>query len=256
MRSSGVYFSELRLRLRSILTARASWTIAGLLIALQALVSLAGGHERIPWVFENFGLSRTGISTGKVWELVTYGLLHGGFLHVGLNALCILMVGSRVEHVLGRAQVWKTMLAGVLGGGLAYLLLSTKGEGEAILVGASGGCIALLILLTTLSPDSRMWPIPVSARNLGIGVMAAELLLALMNPQPGIPVFSHLGEILASQGLAGWFSVSHACHFGGGIGGFLLGAWLLRPRVTAATLQRDRERREARRSKPDGTSRS
>ena len=251
MQCSGVYFSELRLRLRSILTARASWAIALVLVAIQAAVTLAGGHDGIPAMFGDLGLSRSGVSSGKVWQLVTYGFLHGGFLHVGLNALCILMLGARVEHVLGRAQVWKTMIAGVLGGGIAHLLLSGEGEGEAILVGASGGCVALLILMMTLSPDSRMWPIPVSARNLGIGVMAAELLLALMNPQPGIPVFSYLGEILAAQGLGGWFQVSHACHFGGGLGGFLLGAWLLRPRVTAATLRRDRERREARRGKTD-----
>lgn len=246
---SGVYFSELGIRLRSIAAARASWCMAGGLVLIQAAVSLAGGHEGLPWLFEWLGLGREGFLSGKVWQIVSYGFLHGGMLHAGLNALCILLIGGRVEHVLGAKAAVKTMLLGVVVGGGAHLAISPGGVEGPILVGASGGCVALLLLLTTLSPDSKMWPVPVSARNLGIAVMAMELALALVDPQPGIPGLSRIGEVLASQGLGGWFAVSHACHFGGGFAGILWGMWLLRPRVTTARLQRDRARREARESK-------
>jgi len=246
MRCSGVYFSELRHRLQSVLSARASWSVVITLLALQILVSVAGGPERMPWLFHHFGLSRAGMAAGEFWQLVTYGLLHGGPIHVALNCLCIIMIGSRVEHVLGRDRVVKTLIAGVLGGGLAHLMLDSNGP----LVGISGGVVALLILLTTLSPDSRMWPIPVSARTLGIGVMLAELVLALVDLSPGVPGFSKVVEIFSTLGLVGGeYTVGHACHFGGGLAGFLTGLWLLRPRVTIATLRRERERREARKVK-------
>ncbi len=248
MRCSFVDFSEMGLRLRSLAAAKASWSIALLLVAIQAAVSIAGGHDKLNWLFLNFGLSRDGLDF-KLWQFLSYGLLHGGFLHAGLNAACIVLMGARIEHMLGGAAVWKTMGFGIVVGGLAHLMLMPAVDYSPVLVGASGGCMALLVLLTTLSPDSRMWPIPISGRTLGLGIMAAELALALIDPQPGLPGLSRIGEILASQGLSGWFAVSHSCHFGGGVAGFVGGLWLLRPRVTTARLRRDRERREAKLAK-------
>jgi membrane associated rhomboid family serine protease len=90
-----------------------------------------------------------------------------------------------------------------------------------------------------------MIPIPVSGKSLGLGILAAALILTLANPALGVPAFSTLGNRLARQGMDGWFKVAHACHLGGGIAGWLLGRWLLRPRVSLTRLRRDRERREA-----------
>jgi membrane associated rhomboid family serine protease len=109
----------------------------------------------------------------------------------------------------------------------------------------SGGCLALLLLLTTLSPQSRMMPLPVSGRSLGFGILLAALLLALVNPHLGAPGFSEIGRAMERQGLGSWFLMGHACHFGGGLAGWIYGRWILRPRVTLASLRRDRARREA-----------
>lgn len=249
MRSSGVYWSEVKQRLRSVLEARASWVVVLVIVAIQILVSVAGGHEALPGLFTTMGLSREGMAEGKIWQPVTYGLLHGGFLHVTINSLCILLVGSRVEYALGKGLILKTVLAGVVGGAIGHLMLDDSGP----LVGISGGCVSLLILLTTLSPDSKVWPIPVSARSLGIGVMTVELVLALMDLNVHLPVISTLRDELERLGLSTHgYSVGHACHFGGGFAGFLMGLWLLRPRVTIAALRRERERREAKKIKPNG----
>jgi membrane associated rhomboid family serine protease len=244
MRWCRVDFSEIGLRLRSVAAARASWTLPVLPRAPQGVDAARGGHEEMGWLFRNFGLSRQELDW-KLWQFVSYGALHGGFLHVGLNAACIILLGARIEHILGGAAVWKTMGFGVFAGGVAHLLLVPNVDYSPILVGSSGGCMALLILLTTLSPDSQMWPVPISGRMLGMLIMIGELMLALVDPQPGLPGLSRIGEILASQGLAGWFAVSHSCHFGGGVAGFICASWLLRPRVTTASLRRDRQRREA-----------
>ena len=169
--------------------------------------------------------------------MATYGLLHGSWWHAGLNAALLLALGSRIEHMAGAAAVWRALAAGILGGGVFHLLLGTG-----LLVGCSGACMALLLLLATLSPQSRMLPLPVSARSLGLGVMTAALLLALTNPVLGVPGWSTLGRMLG----AAWFQIGHACHFGGGMAGWLLGRWILRPRVSLASLRRDRARREGR----------
>jgi membrane associated rhomboid family serine protease len=47
------------------------------------------------------------------------------------------------------------------------------------------------------------------------------------------------------------FKVSHACHLGGSLAGYISGKYLLRPRVTIETLRRAREKQE-RKSQPKG----
>ena len=240
--------TDLGKNLRQIATSPVCWIWVAAVLGVQTAVSLAGGHGNpaVNWWFNAFGLSNEGILSGNFWQLFSYGILHGGWLHVGLNSLVLLIVGSRIEHILGREAVWKTLSFGILGGGIGHVLLVPWTKDEPLLVGISGGCVALLILLTTLSPGSRMVPLPVSGRSLGIGLLAAELLLALINPALRLPGFADVGNWLQNHGMASWFQIGHACHFGGGIAGWCVGRWILRPRITLARLRRERERREAR----------
>lgn len=82
--------------------------------------------------------------------------------------------------------------------------------------------------------------------------MLAELLLALIDPALGVPGISYLGKILTEAGLGIWFQMGHACHFGGGLVGWLVGRWILRPRITLERLRRDRVRAEANRTRKSG----
>jgi len=239
MHFTGWSFSDSGLNIRQILRARASWACVLTIIAVQAVVSLNGGPESLSAWFETLGLSRTGFLSGKIWQLLSYGLLHGSWLHTSLNALFVLLIGSRIEHIAGWGTMVRATMAGVLGGGTLHILL-----GHDLLVGLSGGFVALLLLLTTLSPRSRMFPLPISGRSLGIGIMLAESFLTLIDPSLHLPGVSAAGVWLAGHGVGDWFRLGHACHVGGGLAGWFYGRWLLRPRITLATLRRDRERRE------------
>lgn len=211
----------------------------GIVLAIQAWVATAGGAGSLNSVFEILGLSRDGFLSGKIWQILSYGFLHGAWWHAGLNVLWVLVIGSRIEWITGWLTMTRVTLAGVLGGGVCHLLL-----GSGLLVGLSGGCVAQLLLLTTLSPQSRMFPLPVSGKSLGTGILLAALMLALMDPALGLPGFSVAGRMLADHGTGAWFRMGHACHFGGGLAGWLYGRWLLRSRVTLDHLRRDRARRE------------
>ncbi len=225
-------FSNAARNLRQIGSSPGSWAIALTILGIQMSVNAVGGADRQParaW-FETLALSRAEVFEGKIWQILSYGFLHGGWLHAILNALFVLLIGSRIEHMAGRSVVIATTLAGVLGGAAGHLLLADGGPGSPLLVGLSGGCMALLLLLTTLSPQSQMMPIPVSGKSLGIGILAASLIFSLIDP------------VIRFTGLS---DIGHACHFGGGLAGWLCGRWLLRPRITQDRLRRDRERREA-----------
>ena len=36
-----------------------------------------------------------------LWQLITYGFLHGSLLHLGFNMFALYMFGSAIERVLG-----------------------------------------------------------------------------------------------------------------------------------------------------------
>lgn len=225
--------------------AKLPWLVVLVLMSIQAWVEFRGGYLSVPWWYETFGLTREGFLHGKLWQGGSYALFHGSWLHAVANSGCLLMLGTRIEHYLGSRTLLKNLGFGVLGGAVGHLALTAGGENAGPLVGSSAACFGLLILITTLSPESRMWPLPVSGRNLGLGLLLSSATLALMDPALGIPGISVAGEWLTRHGLGSWWSIGHACHLGGGFAGWLYGRWLLRPRVTLDRLRRERARREA-----------
>lgn len=225
--------------------------LAIVIILIQVWLDWEGGpfEKSAQKYYLELGLSWDGISHFKFWQIVTHALTHGSWFHLCINLLMLWLVGGRVIHILGQRRFAVIVLAGMLFGGILHVvtdfILIRNGYPGTQLVGISGACFALLITLTTLSPDSRMWPFPVSGKNLGLGLILAELLLWLMTPAMEVPFFSRMGEVLVSWGGAGLFLISHACHLGGAVAGWWLARRLLSPSPNLEDLQRARARHEA-----------
>jgi len=218
------------------------------MIVIFAAISRAGGVAAYPWPFQYFGVSWDGLSHGRFWQLLTYGLLHGNWFHLWVNVLMLWLVGGRVAHILGWRKWGKIVVLGVIAGGVLHgltgAILVASGSVDTYLVGISGACFALLLALTTLSPESRMWPVRVSGKNLGLGVIVSELLLWLMSPELGVPGFSQMGGLMVEMGGAGLFQISHACHFGAAVVGWWYARKLLQSPPSLKKLQKDRVARE------------
>lgn len=226
-------------QLRQFLRAPLTLILLGVLIAIEVLKQLVVADPS--GLYSVLGLSRGGIGSLSLWQWLSYGLIHGSWAHLAMNGLLLLAVGSRLEWMVGRRPMVLLLLAGVLGGGLFHLALSAD-----VLIGASGGMLALWLCHTTLSPESRwLVPFPVSGKNLGLGLLSASLILTLLAPSLELPLLAKWGHALVDAGLNSLFEISHPCHLGGALVGWLGGRWLLRPRVSLASLQRDRARREA-----------
>ena len=247
MKSNGGLFANLADRFRQVVRSPACWGFVVLTGMIHCCVERMGGPGQMPMsaLYLKFGLSREGFLEGNVWSLLTYGLLHGSWWHWAMNALFVVFVGSRIEHVAGAAVMATAVLLGVIGGGICHLLLAPGNGSAHVLVGLSGGCLALLLLITTLSPESRMMPLPISGRSLGLGLIFASLLLTFANVALGKHEFSEWGKFLIRHGLGDLLKMGHACHLGGALAGWLYGRWLLRPRITLKRLRAERSRREA-----------
>ena len=96
-------------------------------------------------------------------------------------------------------------------------------------MGVSGACFALLLALIVISPHARLRFIPVSSKNLGLGVVIAEAAMLLLHPGLGLPFFSAIGDQLVLFGAGGLFRISHACHLGGAIAGWWVARRILAP---------------------------
>ena len=137
-------------------------------------------------------------------------LVHGGWLHLGLNLLMLVYIGSQVERVLGAANVLFAYLLGALVAAFAQWLADPSAMVP--MIGASGAISALFGIYALLA--ARPKPVTRSPRaNRAIHVV--WLLSAWIAIQWMTDVLS------AGQGVM----LATAAH----IGGFIAGLALQRP---------------------------
>lgn len=201
-----------------------------LLIALYLVISLNGGVEGNLWCYDEAGLSLDGMTHGRLWQLASYGFLHGNWFHVMVNSVMLFLLGDRLQSLIGwRKSMVVTLAAVVLGGAIHLLLcLILNVPAQALLVGVSGGVMGVLLCLTTLHPYRVLWPLRLQARHLGNGFMISSMALILIMPDLGIPGLSQCGAFLVELFGNEVFQASHACHLGGGIAGVLAAKYWIR----------------------------
>jgi membrane associated rhomboid family serine protease len=241
---------------RQLASSHASWLLLGILALIQGaaviwnLINRPDGPDRLQQVQILLGLKKDEFLSGDFWKLFSYGIIHGNWLHLLMNGAVILLLGSKLEHIVSKRTYRWLCLYSIFAGGLMFLLMTPYGNAQTgspvqqTLVGSSAICFAFLVLLTTLSPDSKFLPVFFSGKTIGIAILLASLLLALLNPELPTGPLARYGQYLSENGLSDLFKISHACHFGGALAGWLYGRYLLRPRVTLESLRRAREKAE------------
>ena len=200
-------------------------SLSYLLVLIYVLVAATGGVIANSWWYDQFGLSQQGIEAGKIWQFLSYALLHGNAYHLIVNAVLLWVLGGKLQSIVGAKKAMLVLAIGVLTGGVFQLALSCRVESDpsSLLVGVSGGIMGMLLCLTTIDPYRVMRPLRIRAKHLGLGFLLSEAILTLTDPALGIPVLSGLGIHAASMMGESIFHVAHACHLGGGIAGLYLG---------------------------------
>ncbi|MFM2197684.1 MAG: hypothetical protein RLZZ505_1116 [Verrucomicrobiota bacterium] len=239
---------------RQLRSAPATWQLIRTLIIIQAVPVLWNlsvppdpyGTDKLSQAQALLGLTRSYFLAGDFWQPFTYAIIHANWQHLLLNGAAIVLLGSKIEHIVGKRTFRSVALLAALAGGLVFLLLTPVGiVNPETLVGSSALCFAFLVLLTTLSPESRFLPVFLSGKSLGAGIILANLTLALLHPGLDTGPLARLGAKWG-ESIPGLFQINHACHLGGSLAGWLAGRFLLRPRVTIRSLRKAREKREGR----------
>jgi len=136
----------------------------------------------------------------QAWRLLSYQLVHSGYLHLAANMLFQVVFGLPINMVHGNVRFFMLYQLGVLGGALFYAVL---GGGHFSLVGASGGVYSIF------------------------GMHFAELLLNWDSQKKG--VFNHwtrllvLGTVMGLDLFSYYRSRSESTSYSAHAGGWLVG---------------------------------
>jgi membrane associated rhomboid family serine protease len=138
------------------------------------------------------------------WQVLTYGFLHGGFLHLALNMYALWLFGTRLEHLWGSRRFATYYLICVVGAALAQMVvseISLAQGGEAYpVLGASGGVFGVLLAFGLTFPEARLMllfpPIPIKAKWFVLIYGAIELTAGVTGTLEGVAHFAHLGGMV------------------------------------------------------------
>jgi membrane associated rhomboid family serine protease len=167
--------------------------------AIFELFSLGFGYHKL------FALNWTQLVNGYFWQVITYGLLHDGPLHLIFNLLGVHFAGRALEEIIGFERYLKLMLSGLFAGAVMWMAFSDHDNG---LIGFSAAVLAILTLYCLKRPHTKVnlllfFIIPISIRPqvILIGLLVLELygfLFSELNTSGGIAHSAHLGGMLAA----------------------------------------------------------
>lgn len=147
---------------------------------------------------------------GFIWQVFTYLFLHGGIWHLLINMFVLWMFGRDVERAWGQKKFYTYYFLCGIGAGVVNIIVKTimdpggNGPSRVPTIGASGAIFGVLLAAAMLFPHQRvlLFPFPVA-----ISMRVFVLVMGV------IEFFGTLG--------AGGDNVSHVCHLGGMLVGYL-----------------------------------
>jgi membrane associated rhomboid family serine protease len=136
----------------------------------------------------------------QVWQVVTYGFLHGGLTHLLFNMFALYMFGGALEQVVGPRRYTAYYLVSVVAAAITQLVVMSFAREIYPTVGASGGVFGLLLAYAVYFPNNRVFfllvPFPIKARVFVLIYAALELFLGVTGTQEGVAHFAHLGGLI------------------------------------------------------------
>lgn len=135
---------------------------------------------------------RTAVLAGEPWRLLTSMFLHGGFVHLALNAWGLYQLGTLFESWLGSARMLVTYFVTGIAGSIASIAWTQVPS-----VGASGAIFGLLGALIAFLLRRHAALSPQGKSILSQLVMWAVINVFFGFSTPGIDNAAHLGGCAA-----------------------------------------------------------
>ncbi len=178
----------------------------------QTLVGMFGGPVADQKVINYLGLMPAAVTHfAFVWQLFTYLFLHGGIWHLLINMLFLWMFGKDLELAWGARKFYTYYFVCGVGAGVVEVIVKTildpHGVGTSTIptIGASGAIYGVLLAAAIVFPDQQVWIIPFPV------TLPMKIYVLIMG---GLEFYASLRSGVGDN-------VSHICHLGGMLVGFL-----------------------------------
>jgi len=204
----------------------------------EALLHYYAGPSAYTVLLKWFGLVPAGVvPLLRFWQPFTYLFLHdvSSIWHILTNMFMLWMFGRELELVWGRNRFLRYYFLTGVGAGILNVIVKTVpfffGHGFSYVptIGASGAIFGILMACAILFPDRRVYVLPFPV---AISMRTVVMIMAALT-------------FLGTFGL-GDDSVSHICHLGGMLVGYLYlrrGSFLYGVRNTVSDWQHRRNRK-------------
>jgi membrane associated rhomboid family serine protease len=174
-------------------------TAVFLLMELLSMLRLPG----VAYIFNYSALTpELVVRHAFIWQLLTYSVIHVGFMHWFGNMLGLWMFGSAFEGAWGTRRFVELYLIGVVGAAITTIAVAYThllGGPNVATVGASGGVFAILIAFGMLFGDQEimLFPFPflIKAKYF-VGILIVVTLALAMNGGGQVAYVAHLGGLL------------------------------------------------------------
>ena len=179
------------LRAAQLVRLLAPWRSWSVLLVLLAVV--LGFATQLAGVRATYGLEALAVGPAEALRpaaLLTYGLLHYGWVHLLTNLVALAVVAPIVARGAGDIGLLTVFVGGIVCAGLAVWQWSDPG----LVVGASGGAMAVLaaaVLVAVAHPQSRGTRIARAAWRAAVGLAVVQFTFDALVPQ--VSMTAHLG---------------------------------------------------------------
>jgi len=163
------------------------------------------GVQEVRWVPTWGGPVRESTPYFRIWQVITYGFLHGPWWHLLVNLAGFIPVGRILERHWGASRFLFYFLYCTFGAGLVQSMIGYFAAKQGALyptIGASGGVFGMLLAFAIMYPHDRL-EVRFGKRRLGVPVLRtvicyglAELLMGFFNPFGGVAHFAHVAGML------------------------------------------------------------
>lgn len=147
-----------------------------------------------------FALDSNMVNHFYVFQLISYGFLHGDLMHILFNMLNLWFFGCEIESLWGRKNFLILYFFSIFLGGFLTWIAHNLGFKQGIVLGASGGVLGVMGAYALLWPNREVLFMGIFPVKIKYVILILMLLLMFY----------------------GGPHVAHVAHFGGLIGGALV----------------------------------